>query len=55
MQVLQKLFKNGSWFLLHDNSTLHSAMTVKHFQMNRSMKENGHSSKETDLVPVTFL
>ena len=55
MQVLEKLFKNGSWFLLYDNSPPHSAMTVKHFYVNRGMMEIGHSPKETDLVPFTFL
>ena len=55
MQVLEKLFKNGSWLLLHDTSPPHSAKTVKHFHVNRGMMENGHSPKETDLVPGTFL
>ena len=55
MQVLEKLFKNGSWFLLHDNSPPHSAMTVKHFHVNCGTMENGQSPKETDLHPVTFL
>jgi hypothetical protein len=55
MQVLEKLFKNDSWFLLHDNSPPHSAMPVKHFHVNCGMTETGHSPKETDLAPVTFL
>jgi len=55
MQVLEKLFKNDSWFLLHGNSPPHSAMTVKHFHVNCGMMETGHSPKVTDLAPVTFL
>jgi hypothetical protein len=55
MQVLERLFKNGSWILLHDNSPPHSAMTVKHFHVNCGMMEIAHSPKETDLVPVTLL
>jgi hypothetical protein len=55
MQVLENLFKNGSWFLLHENSPPQSAMTVKHFHVNRGMTAIGHSPKATVLAPVTFL
>jgi len=50
-QVLENLLKNGSWFLLHDNSPPYSAMTVKHFHVNHGMMKIGHSPK----APVTFL
>jgi hypothetical protein len=43
MQVLEKLFKNDSWFLLHDNSPPHSAMTVKYFHVHRGMMKTDRS------------
>lgn len=54
MQVLEKLFMNGRWFLSHDDPPPHSAITVRQFHVNHGMIENGHSPKETHLVPVSF-